>query len=405
MRVPSLALLALFAGALAPGAHAQSTKLPKRPRLGSAADTNDARAYYDRGRELLDRDPRTAADAFYWASRIDPSWPEPLYARRIAGFMADEALLVRYLEGQRAAVQSRQAQALDSLEYRAQMLNPFFLRDLDRTFVAAYLVGSYNRELRRAGQPPLDISQQQELDYYVDVYLRTGPSFRLRAALAASQRRFEEALDLYRRAIEDSYDKPGIYADRARLFFTMGAHDSAVASLGHALDELRERDDKRLVRVYDSKEFFEHALGMIHEHQHDVESARAAYGRALQEHLSYYPAHVRLGLLALAAGDTATAASELALAAEVAPSEGQVHALLGAVLAQTGRAQEAMPHLRRAVELEPYYAMPYYLLGQVGELLRDHAQALEGYQGFLVRAPRRDERRAAVGQRIADLGP
>jgi len=56
--------------------------------------------------------------------------------------------------------------------------------------------------------------------------------------------------------------------------------------------------------------------------QHDrVSEAREAYGRALQEDIAFYPAHVRLGLLALNAKDTSTAISELDLAAQVAGTE------------------------------------------------------------------------------------
>jgi hypothetical protein len=83
-------------------------KLPKRPKLGSGADTNDARAYYKRGVELAERSPGEAANAFYWASRIDPGFAEAFHARRIAGFISDERLLVRYLEGARGVYSSKE---------------------------------------------------------------------------------------------------------------------------------------------------------------------------------------------------------------------------------------------------------------------------------------------------------
>jgi tetratricopeptide (TPR) repeat protein len=401
----------LFAVALAccvaslPGAlHAQG-KVPKRPRLGNAADTNDARAYYNRGVELLERDPREAADAFYWASRIDPGFAEAFYARRVAGFMADERLLVRYLEGARGVYTSRDAQQLDTLEYRAQMLNPFFLRDLDRAFVARYIVAAVNQDLRRAGQGSLDPSQRHELDYIVEGYLRTGTSLRLRASLAASERRFPEALDLYRRAMSESRDRVGILVDRARVFFVTGVEDSALVQLREAVEELRRREADRIVRVYQSKEFFEHSIGMIHERQGDLAAAREAYGRALQENLSYYPAHVRLGLVALTTGDSATALSELDLATQVATKEATACLTYGMLLAHAGRLPEAEVQLRQAIELEPYYALPHHVLGQVAELQRNREQAIAAYRGFLARASQHDQRRADVTQRLADLGP
>lgn len=399
----TLAALALLCSLVSAGLQAQA-KPPKRPRLGDA-DTNDALAYYRRGVTLLERDPGAASDAFYWASRIDPAFAEALYARRIAGFLANERLMVRYFEGARGVEASRDVQQLDTLEYRAQMLNPFFLRDLDRAFFAGYLMADFNQALRRSGQPPLDPSQRQELDYYIEGYLRTGTSFRLRAALSASQRNFPQALDLYRRAMADSRDRAGILIDRARLFYVTGVTDSALGQLREAVAVLRQRESDRTVRVYQSKELFEHGIAMIHEQRGELPAAREAYGRALQENLSYYPAHLRLGLVALGAGDTATAVSELELASQVAPKEVAVHVTFGTLLGQVGRTDEAEAHLRQAVELEPYYALPHYLLGRVAELRKNRDQALAAYRAFLGRAAQRDPRREEVTQRLADLGP
>src|SRR6185295_20028655 len=101
----------------------------------------------------------------------------------------------------------------------------------------------------------------------------------------------------------------------------MGVYDGALVELQAAVKEMRDRDTTRMRSWYRSKELFEHATGMIHEMRGNVDSAKAAYGRALQEHLSYYPAHMRLGTLALLSGDTATAVSELDLAVQVAPDE------------------------------------------------------------------------------------
>lgn len=401
-----LAVLALIGGVvLFPDLLASQGKLPRRPRLGDAADTNDARAYYGRGIALLDRSPAQAADAFYWATRLDPGFAEAWYARRVAGFIADERLLVRYVEGQRAAVRSRDAQQLDSLEYRAQKINPFFLRDLDRPFLARYVAAAITEELRRSGGRPLDESERHELDFYVDGYLQRGTNLRVRGTLAASQRDFDGALDLYRRALDGSRDRAGIFVDRARVFFVTGVPDSALVQLREAIEELRRQEGDRLQRVYESREFFEHCAALIHEQQGDRAAARDAYGRALQENLSYYPAHVGLGLLALAAGDTATGLSELELATQVAPGEPAPRLTFAALLAQVGRHDDAEAQLRQVAELEPYYALPHYLLGRLGEVRRNRDQALAGYTAYLARAGKLDRLRADVERRVADLQP
>jgi predicted negative regulator of RcsB-dependent stress response len=402
-----LAVVALVGGggALGPAVAAQSRNAFKRPRLAAGADTNDARAYFINGVALLKRDPWTAAAAFYWASRIEPGWPEALYARRVAGLLAQENLLTGYLEGARSVITSRPAQQLDSLEYQAQRLNPFFLRDLDERLFAGYVVAAYKRERRRAGERPLDLADEGELNFLVDQYLRSGTSIPLRAALAASQRRFTEALDLYGQVLSQYRYKAEIRAERARIFYVVGSYDSALVELQSALSELRQLDTARLTPVYVSRELLEHAIGMIHEAAGDTAAARAAYGRALQENLSYSPAHVRLAGLELIKGDTATALAEFDLAVQVAPTEAPPRLAYGLLLAQTHQWDEAVLHLRRAAELEPYYALPHYVLGYVAEAQGQRDAALAGYRAFLARASMRGRLRNAVAERVADLGP
>jgi len=106
--------------------------IPKRPPL-NGADTNQAAAYYQYGLSMLQQDPQKASDAFYWAARIDPTWAQPLYARRIAFLMgADDPFVVGYMQGKRSYTHSKDALRIDSLELRARMLDPFMEGDLDK---------------------------------------------------------------------------------------------------------------------------------------------------------------------------------------------------------------------------------------------------------------------------------
>ena len=381
----------------------QGPRDPKRPRLDSGADTNDAVVYYNRGMELLDRDPEGASRAFFWATRLDPTWAKALYARRIAGYMAEPRFLVRYLDGDPKAVESAEARRLDSLEVRAQRISPFFERDLDKLFYVHYVITAVEEGSRQHGGQ-LEGGERMELEFLIEQALRSNEvSPWLRAHLYQSERQFPQALSLFRTALHDTRDKVPIHVDLAQLFFSTGEYDSALAHLQAAEGDLGQRDADRLVRVYESKEILQHAIAVIHERRGDLAAAREAYGKALQENLSYYPGHVRLGLLAFAAGDTAQALQELGLAVEVAPAEVVARVTYGALLAQTGRTEEALPHLRKVVELEPYYAVPYYLLGRVEDVAGKHAQALVDYRAFLARASRRHPYRDEVTRRVADL--
>src|SRR5439155_10509693 len=160
--------------------------------------------------------------------------------------------------------------------------------------------------------------------FYAEQYWRSSASPYMRAILAVSNNKLQDALRLYHDALPLLSNKgagPEIHMARSEIFFTLGSDDSARIEMQMGLDSLRRRDAKSIVYVYESKGVFEHAIGLIYERQGLPDQAREAYTRALQEDLGYYPAHLRLGLLALAVGDSATALNELELAAQIKEDE------------------------------------------------------------------------------------
>jgi tetratricopeptide (TPR) repeat protein len=400
---PSLVVAALVALAPLIPLVAQE-KVPKRPKLPVGADTNHAGTYYSHGLRVLETRPDEAANAFYWAMRIDPTWAQPFYARRLALLMANPRFLVQYLTSRnRKFYQSKEVRSIDSLELRALMLNPYVIRDLDRAFVVAFWTAWYEQQLQRRGYRPGEIPRH-EITLAIERELQGESSPRFRAWLAASERRFPEALEYYRKALgQDKDDAADIHRRRGHVFFLIGNDDSARVEMSLALAELRKQDTEEFVRLYDSKAVLEHSIGMIHERRRDFAAAREAYGRALQEDLAYYPAHVRLGLLALAAADTATALSEFALAVEIRADEPSVRYTYGSVLAHIGKVEEAAEQLRKAIELEPFYAAPYYLLGRVAEAAGEPADAVTHYEAFVARAPGNDGSLAHARARVSAL--
>ena len=126
--------LALILSATGSVLHAQE-KAPKRPRLESDADTNSAGAYYQYGMQHIRNNSRDAANAFYWASRLDPAWADPLYARRVAMLMSDHTTLLDYLFQKSYIFKSKQIQHIDSLYVLAMLRDPFVNRALDHTML------------------------------------------------------------------------------------------------------------------------------------------------------------------------------------------------------------------------------------------------------------------------------
>lgn len=363
-------------------------KVPARPRL-AAGDTNDARAYFDLGVDLLDRDPRASAGAFYWATRIDPGLAGAWYGRRVALLMAD-ARFARYMSGDRRVHESKEILAIDSLQLRALALDPALFRQLDQRMLMYHIRESIMRDARMRGQQASPL----EVDYWIRQWLlQADPE--TRGWMAYGQGNFAEALRLYEAAVKGSRDKAWLRSERGRIFLMTGRADSALAQLALALEDLRARDDKRLVVLYNSKAVLEHAVGRAQELRGDTAAARDAYGRALQEDLSYYPAHVALASLALAAGDTAAGLSAYEMAVQLRGDEPQLRTTYGYLLGSAAKLPEAVEQLGKAVELEPYYAVPHRWLGDIAARQQKPTEALAHYRKFLALAsyahPQRDE--------------
>jgi Tfp pilus assembly protein PilF len=135
---------------------------------------------------------------------------------------------------------------------------------------------------------------------------------------------------------------------------------------------------------------------------HDAE-ARDALGRALQEDLSYYPAHLQLALIALGGKDTTTALTEIDLAVQLHGDDAGLRYIYGYILANAGKAADAEPHLRKAIALDPVYAAPHFALAQILEASQLAADAAKEYATFLSLAAMTDLRRNAATAKLTSL--
>ena len=135
-----------------------------------------------------------------------------------------------------------------------------------------------------------------------------------------------------------------------------------------------------------------------------VDAAREAFGRALQEDLSYYPAHLQLAFMALEGKDTTTALSEMDLAMQLRGDDPGARYLYGFTLANSGKTADAETQLRKALELDPVFAAPHFVLAQVLEHAKRPTDALGEYRAFLARSGKGDPRRAEAEARVTALG-
>lgn len=398
----TLALALTLAAVAAAPLHAQRDQTPRRPSLGAAADTNDARAYLQHAAQNVRDRPRDAADAFWWAYQLDPSSSEALYGRYAAQLMSAPPRLVNYWNGDRRTVRSREVQAIDSLYFRALTMNPFLYREYEHDVYRLYLRTWARQEIDRE-EGGHGVSESY-INQWINAVMQSGTPY-MKAREAYSQRRFPDALRLFDEAYREARGRGRSFmrAERARLLAHTGNNPAAVADFTQAIADMRTGDERDLVFLYESKALLEHGLGMLHERMGNADAAREAYGRALTEDLAFYPAHVRLGLMAMAAGDTTSAVGEMDLASQAAGSDPYVLYLYGAMLAQLGRLDEAAPQLARASQVAPFYADPYFALGMVHDAQGNVDGARQAYRDFLARAARTHRRRGAAEQRMAAL--
>ena len=395
LRLAVTATLALFAPVLSTAAQ---QKEPKRPKLDAQADTNDAHAYYRFATDRLRQDPSASADALYWATRLEPSWADAFYARRIALLLSDRNRLTRYWSGDRRTIESKEIKQIDSLYYRALTLNPFVSQILDRELFEAIADDFARRYAQASGGSVTETDVRYQLDRETS---RWGPSFR--AYLAYGDGRYEDALKYYAQAIKEDKRNTPLRVDRARIFFNMNQPDSALADLTLAIEDMRKRDKKDLVYVYQSKALTEQSIGVVHQRLGNDAAAKEAFGRALQEDLSYYPAHLQLAFMALEAKDTTAALTELDLATQLHADEPYAQFLHGFILASTRKAADAEPHLAKAIALDPVYAAPKFVMARLLEVSSMTDEAIAMYKAFLAAAARTDPRRAEAEARLAAL--
>jgi hypothetical protein len=392
--VLSLAVLAAFT--VSPAQAQKAGTLPPRPALLAGADTNDAQSYYDYGASVFDHDPASAADAFYWAMQLNPISADAYYARRCALLLSDKFVFQRYMNDDKKMLKSTEVKHADSLYLRALTINPFLNRKFEFLMFEKYWANVAD-----------EVAQQNDMSYseiqaYISQQIAQGPP-ELRARDAYGHGNFADALRYYAQAIKSSREKAPLRVERGRIFYQTNQPDSALAELTAALTEMKKKDTKDIVYLYQSKAVLDESIGLADQRLGNVSAAKEAFGQALQEDLSYFPAHMQLAYLALAAGDTTSGLSEMDLAAQLGEDDAAVHFVYGYTLAATKKNADAEVQLRKAIEIDPVFAQPHDVLGHVLEAEAKPAMATTEYRAFLALASRQDPRRADAASRLAAL--
>ena len=384
-------LAALFAGTSA----LSSQELELRPQLPPWGDPGSAQAYFDEAAAIIRQDPRRAAELFEWAARLDPEWAEPLEGWRAAILIGQARGLREYLDRGRRNDALRLA---DSLRFVAQTRNPLQFRPFEGEIVQAYI-----RASARAIDPTA-ILNPSELEYYLESGSRSG-SLGVRALFAYSNHDLPFTIELYTKALEsaDSLSRGGILAERGHVHAVAGGYEDALEDYDSALAAFRKIEDEQLIIFYESKAIQLYAMGLLAEVLQNPEEARRDYSRAIEEDLSFHPAHEGLARLALADGDTATAQFEYGLAVDLAPQEPALRMKIAGILLLAGDVPGAEEQAAAAVAANPYYAAPHLVLGALADRDGRATEAIGHYERFLEMAAQTDRNRGTAQNRLAAL--
>jgi tetratricopeptide (TPR) repeat protein len=398
-----VAAFSLVVLALTPSLGAQKgTPIPSRPVLEAGADTNDARSYFGYGMKTVYDKPSEAVRGFYWASRINPASAEVLYSLQCATLLAmSNDDMAGYYDFY-AKNRKPQYLALDTLLLRVYSINPFLYPSFEHTMLRRQIeaeIIAANPGINRAVMNDRIMSFLNNARFSAQVEYADG---KMPQALA------DYAKDLTYRGWSKktrALMTGDIHSIRARIFYVLGNLDSARAEMTAAVSAMRDRDTTERVILYRSKAVYEQSLGMVFERQSLMDSARDAYGQALQEDLAYFPAHARLAQMALAKGDTTTALTELDLVVQLQPNDVVARYEYAVALVTAGHDAAAAAQLKSAIAADPYFAAPHLLLARIADVEQYAQDAVGEYQQYAALAPRSDPQLSYVKGRIAALTP
>ncbi|MCC7003821.1 MAG: hypothetical protein IT357_16815 [Gemmatimonadaceae bacterium] len=344
---------------------------PLRPAVPNGSDPKSWEPYFDLGVKLMKSQPSAAADAFYWATRFDPTRAEPPFARYAAFFvLAKQEDAIAYFRSEPTILRRPDVLAADSLRTLALMRNPFVHRGL---------------EILIFDRMPGNFSDSRDT----------------RAWIAYSNGEFPKAIDLHSATINREGEK-ALWRryDRALAYVAANQLPLALADLRALVEALRAQDAKETVVLYRSKHFLLYMIGMILTQQRNYVEARTAFQEAQLEDAAFAYGNAGLAALSRAQRNPTQAAGEYALAVELAPNDGVLRQQYGQVLIDLQRYEGAVEQLQRATTLEPYWALPHLYLGRAREKQGKMDEAFAHYERFVALSTANDSQAKAIKLRL-----
>jgi len=126
--------------------------------------------------------------------------------------------------------------------------------------------------------------------------------------------------------------------------------------------------------------------------QGDLNGAREAYSKALEQRSDYVDAITNMGVVYYQEGNLEEAIRWFEKALALTPDDPVTNYLMGATFLQQQRLDKAEQYLRKANEADPNMPEPYYGLAVLHKMRGEKEQAIAAFEKFLEIGPGQDPR-------------
>ena len=164
--------------------------------------------------------------------------------------------------------------------------------------------------------------------------------------------------------------------------FAEVSHTAAEATPQERIEVLKQEAMQLAIRVQkDCPKNVESTalLGSVYELLGRTDEAVDCWQECITIDLSYAPAYLAIGQIALEKGQFEEALSICRRAQEIAPEMPKLHYTLGRALIYLGRQEEAVAAFREETRLSPEVGRFHWLLGQAYQQLKDYERARASY--------------------------
>lgn len=178
----------------------------------------------------------------------------------------------------------------------------------------------------------------------------------------------EDALAMYKKALEVGENVIGIYNNLGIFYYNLGKFNEAIAVYHKAIETRPDYPD-----TYNN-------FGNVYEKINKLNEAAASYLKAIELKPDYAEAYYNLANLYSSVGNNEKAVDSYQKAIEADPNLVKAYNNLGLIFHSLGKYEDAIISYKKATELGPKYVKAYNNLGNSYQAMNKHEEAISAYK-------------------------